>query len=67
MCSKRKKDVNVKTFNMTTNKHEAKTMTKHIACDFKCKSNSTTFNQIKNGIIKHANASAKIIITVKIL
>ena len=29
---------------MLTNKNEAKTMTKHISCDCKCKFNSTTCN-----------------------
>ena len=31
------KDINVKVFNMTTNKYEAKTIVKHISC--KCKVN----------------------------
>ena len=34
----------IKPFNMITNKNEAKTMTKHIPCDCKCKFNSTHFN-----------------------
>ena len=34
------KDVNVKVFNMITNKREAKTLRKHISCDCKCKCNS---------------------------
>ena len=34
------KDVNVKVFNMITNKREAKTLRKHISCDCKCKFNS---------------------------
>ena len=38
------KDINVKTFNLITNKNEAKTMTKHISCDYKCKFNSTPCN-----------------------
>ena len=38
------KDIYVKAFNMITNKNEAKTMTEHISCDCKCKSNSTTCN-----------------------
>ena len=38
------KYLNVKVFNMITNKSEAKTMVKHISCDFKCKFNSTTCN-----------------------
>ena len=35
---------NVKAFNMIINKNEAKTMTKQILCDCKCKFNSTTCN-----------------------
>ena len=35
------KDINVKVFNMITNKNEAKTITKYILCDCKCKFNST--------------------------
>ena len=42
--SKQTIDINVKTFNMITNKNEAKTMTKHISCDCKCKLYSTTCN-----------------------
>ena len=41
---KKTKDINVKVFNMITNKNKAKTMTKHISCDCQCKCNSTTFN-----------------------
>ena len=41
---KETKNINVKVFNMITNKNEAKTMTKHISCDCKCKFNSTTYN-----------------------
>ena len=41
---KETKDINVKAFNMLTNKNEAKTMTKHISCDCKCKLNSTACN-----------------------
>ena len=41
---KETKDINVKAFNMITNKNKAKTMTKHISCDCKCKFNSTTRN-----------------------
>ena len=44
MCSKRKKGINVKAFNMLTNKDEAKTMTKFISCDFKYKFNRRTCN-----------------------
>ena len=32
---KESKDINVKAFNMITNKNETKTMTKHIPCDCK--------------------------------
>ena len=45
---KKTKDINVKVFNMITNKNEAKTMTKHISCDFKCKFNSTTKQKWNN-------------------
>ena len=41
---KETKDINVKAFNMITNKDEAKTVTEHNSCDFKCKFNSTTCN-----------------------
>ena len=41
---KKSKRHNVKVFNMITNKNEAKTMTKLISCDCKCKFNSTTCN-----------------------
>ena len=41
---KNPKDINVKTFNMITNKNEAKAMTKHISFDCKCKFNRTICN-----------------------
>ena len=41
---KETKDINVKAFNMITNKDEAKAMTEHISCDSKCKFNLTTCN-----------------------
>ena len=41
---KNQQKTNVKAFNMITNKNEAKTMAKHISCDFKCKFDSTTCN-----------------------
>ena len=45
ICVERKtKDINIKAFNMITNKNEAKTMTKHISCDCKWKFNSATCN-----------------------
>ena len=36
---KETKDINVKTFDIITNKHEAETMIEHISCDCKCKFN----------------------------
>ena len=41
---KETKEINVKVFNMITNKDEAKVMTEHISCDCKCKFNSATSN-----------------------
>ena len=41
---KETKCINLKAFNILTNKNEAKTMTKHISCDCKCKFNSTSCN-----------------------
>ena len=41
---KEAKDVNIKAFNATAKKIEAKTMRKHISCNCKCKLNSTTCN-----------------------
>ena len=41
---KEKKDINVKAFNMITNKNEVKAMTEHIWYDCKCKFNSTRCN-----------------------
>ena len=40
----KKQDINVKAFNMITNKDETKAMTEHISYDFKCKFCSTTCN-----------------------
>ena len=41
---KETKDTNVKSYNMITDKDEAKGMTEHISCDCKCKFNSATCN-----------------------
>ena len=41
---KETKDVNVKAYNIVTNKNKAKTMEKHITCDCKCKFNTTACN-----------------------
>ena len=38
------KDINVKVFNIITNKNEAKKMKKQISCDCKCIFNTTTRN-----------------------
>ena len=55
---KETKDINVKAFNMITNKDEAKAMTEHISCDCKCKFIITTCNskQKWNNKICHLNA-----------
>ena len=47
MCSKGNKNINVKAFNMITSKDEAKAMTEHITCDYKCKIHSTICNSKK--------------------
>ena len=44
MCSKKKNDINVKWFDMITNKDEAKAMTEHIWFHYKWKINSTTYS-----------------------
>ena len=44
ICCEKSKGINVKVFEMIANKNEAKTMTKHISCDCKCKFNSATCN-----------------------
>ena len=41
---KETKDINVKAFNMITNKNEAKATKEHISCDCKYKFNSTPSN-----------------------
>ena len=38
---KERKDINIKTFNVISNKAEDKATTEHISCDCKCKFNST--------------------------
>ena len=59
---KETKDITVKAFNMITNKNAAKTMTKNISCDCKCKFNHTTCHSNKKimgvkkmiaGILRH--------------
>ena len=41
---KETKVMNFKAFSMITNKNDAKKMTEHISCNFKCKLNGTTCN-----------------------
>ena len=41
---KETKDINVKAFNMITNKNEAKAMAEHVSFDCKCKFVCTVFN-----------------------
>ena len=42
------KDINVKVFNMITRINGAKTLIKHVSCDYKCNLNSTTCNSNEN-------------------
>ena len=41
---KETKEINAKAFNTITNTNEAKSMKKHISCDYKCQFNSKTCN-----------------------
>ena len=53
MCSNKKtKDINVKVFDMITNKIYANTMKKHISCDCKCKFISEACSSSQNWNIK---------------
>ena len=56
---KKPKEINVKAFNMITNKDEAKAMTEHISCDCKCKFNSTTCNSKQNWNNKKCQCECK--------
>ena len=51
----------VKVFNMIANKNEAKTTTKHVSCDCKCKFNSTTCNSNQKWNNKTGYVKVKII------
>ena len=42
--ARKTKEINVKVFNMITNKNEAKAMSKHISYDYKSKFSSITYN-----------------------
>ena len=50
---------------MTTNRNEAKAMTKRVSCDFKLKFNNIVCNWNQNWIIKHVNMNLKIIVRVE--
>ena len=60
---KEAKDINVKAFNMITNKNKAKKITKHISYICKCKFNSTACNS--NQRWKNVNVNIKIIVSAK--
>ena len=60
---KETKDIYAKTFNMITNKNEAKAMTEHISCDCKCKFNSTKCNSNQKQNNKTYQCECKTIIT----
>ena len=62
---KETKDINVKAFNMITNKNEAKTMTEHFSCDCKCKFNSTICNSNQKWNNKTCQCESKNYITCK--
>ena len=61
----KKKRHNINVINMITNINEAKAITEHISCDFKCKFSVQYVIQNKNGIIKHVNVNVKIIVSAK--
>ena len=56
---KKTKDINVKVFNIITNKNEAEAMTKDISCDCKCKFNSTTGHSNQKWINKTCQCERK--------
>ena len=62
---KEKQDMNIKAFNMITNKNEAKAMTEHISLIPNANSIVQHEVQIKNGIIKNVNANVKILVSAK--
>ena len=59
------KHINLKVFNMIARIYEAKTLVKHIPCDFECKFNSTTSNSNQKWNEINANASVKNIVRAK--
>ena len=58
------KDVNVKVFNMITNRNEAKTIIKHLMW-LQMQVQLQLAIQIKNAVRKHVNVSVKIILHAK--
>ena len=54
---KETKELNNKVCNIILNKNQAKTIRKHISCDFKFKFSSTTSNSNQNGTRKHVNVN----------
>ena len=64
---KETKCINIKAFNILTNKNEAKTMTNifHVIVNANLIVHHVI--QIKNGIMKHVNVNVEIIVTAKIL
>ena len=58
-------DINVKVFNMITNKNEAKPMTKHISCYCKCRFNNTTFDSNQKWNSKTSQYEVKTIVNAK--
>ena len=56
---KETKDINVKGFNMITNKDQVKPMTEHISCNCKWKFNSTTCNSNQKWSYKRCQCECK--------
>ena len=68
ICAPKKtKYIDVKAFNIITNKDETKAMTEHILRDCKCKFNVQHVIQNKDEIIKHVNENVKIIVSAKMI
>ena len=59
------KEINVKVFNMITNKNKAKIMKKHISCDSKYKFNCTTYSPNQKWNNKTSQCKCKISISGK--
>ena len=63
--SKESKDINVKAFNMLTNKDEVKTMPEQFSCDCKCKFNITTCNSNRKWNDRTCQCKCKLYLTCK--